>query len=257
MMNFMKKYNALAVATASLLLLGCGGGGGGTEAVTEAVNTKVAPQWSVQIVAEDSESNLLFDNDRLGQLEIASNEVDAYDLKSVSRPFTKNSEGELLPFLSVNFLQEGKSYATDFHSTELKYDEWVFTVKSNPERTVTLRWNAYAVTSNTDASGRVRFNQKLHIDESLMGRMQLVDAETNTTLVSAYADGKLESYTFNMNGQTTRTFRWELDTEKVTEKVQETSAKSSALYKGASVKQYASEMDSQIDLTTLPRPMGQ
>lgn len=252
MINFMKKYNILAVTAASVLLIGCDSGDASTTAPD-----KVAAQWSVQIVAEDPENNLLFDNDRLGQLEVASNEVDTYDLKSMPRPFTKNSEGELLPFLSVKFLQEGKSYATDFHSTEMKYDEWIFTVNSNPDRTVTLRWNANMVTLNTDASGRVRFDQTLQIDESLIERMRLIDAETNTTLVSAYADGKLQSYTFNMNGQTTRTFRWELDTEKVTEKVQETLEKSSALYKGASAKQYASEMDSQIDITTLPRPMGQ
>jgi hypothetical protein len=256
MMNFMKKYNALAATAASLLLLGCGGGGSSTLG-TETANAKVAPQWSVQIVAEDPESKLLFDNDRLGQLEIASSEVDAYDLKSVARPFTKNSDGELLPFLSVNFLQESKKYVTDFHHTETQYDEWTFSVNSNPERTVTLRWNAYAVTTNTDTSGRTRFEQTLQVDEELMGRMQLVDAESNETLVSAYADGKLQSYTFNMNGETTRTFRWVLDTEKVPEKVQETSAKSSALYKGASVKEYASETDTQVDITTLPRPMGQ
>ncbi len=253
MMNFMKKYNTLAVTAASLLLLGCGGGSGGTEAV----NKQAVSQWSVQIVAEDPENNLLFDNDRLGQLEIANNEVDAYDLKSVSRPFTKNSEGELLPYLSVNFLQEGKSYATDFHNIEMKYDEWVFTVNSNPERTVTLRWNAYAVTSDADASGRVHFDQTPQMDERLIERMRLVDAESNVTLVSAYADGKLQSYTFNMNGQTTRTFRWELDTEKVSEKVQIDLAKSNALYKGASLKEYALEGDDQVDISILPRPMGQ
>lgn len=228
------------------------GDGGDTSAPDQ-----LTAQWSLQIVAEDSGSKLLFDNDRLGQLEVASNEVDAYDLKSIARPFTKNSEGELLPFLSVNFLQGDKNYVTDFHHTEMKYDEWTFTVNSNPERTVTLRWNVYAVTLEKDASGRVRFEQTPQSDENLMGRMQLVDAETNETLVSAYAEGKLQSYTFNMNDQTTRTFRWVLDTEKVPEKVQEASVKSSVLYKGVSVKQYASELDTQIDITTLPRPIGQ
>ena len=47
-----------------------------------------------------------------------------------------------------------------------------------------------------------------------------------------------------------------LETEKVPEKVQEMSVKASALYKGASSKEYASEMDSPVDITTLPRPMG-
>lgn len=280
MINFMKKYNTLVAIAASLLLIGCGGGGEGgsshmgDENYNPSTNTlsgtdtpysggdisapnQLTKQWSLQMVVEDPKSNLLFDNSRLGQLEVASNEVDAYDLKYMRRPFTKNSEGEDLPFLYVNFLQEGKSYTTNFHNTEVRYDEWTFTVNSNPERTVTLRWNAYAVTLEKDASGRVRFNQKLHIDENLMGRMQLVDGETNETLVSAYAEGKLQSYTFSMNDKTTRTFKWVLDTEKVTEKVQATSARSSALYKSVSAKQYASESDNQIDITTLPRPMGQ
>lgn len=253
MMNFIKKYNALAVAAASLLLIGCGSGSGSTGTA----DTKVVPQWSVQIIAEDPENNLLFDNDRMGQLEVASNEVDTYDLKSVARPFTKNSDGELLPFLSVNFLQEEKNYVTDFHHTELQYDEWTFVVSSNPDRTVTLRWNAYAVTSNTDASGRVRFDQTVQTDMDLMQRMQLVDAKTDEVLVSAYADGKLQSYTFNMNGQTERTFRWVLDTEKVPQKVQSEAASTNALYKGAALKEYATESESQVDLTILPRSMGE
>ena len=86
--------------------------------------------------------------------------------------------------------------------------------------------------------------------------MQLVDAETNTTLVSAYANGELQSYTFNMNGETTRTFKWKLNSENVVEKVQEASAKYEPLYKATSMRFDTLEMDKQIDITMPPQVMG-
>ena len=248
MISFIKKYNPVVVTAAVLLLVGCGGSNTTQQQLAE---------WSVKIVAEDTKNGLQFDNDRLGQVKVATNDVDSYDLKSMPRPFPTNNEGELNPFLSVNFPQSGKDYVTNFHSTEMNdADEWVFTVNSNPNRTVTLRWNTFTVTSYTDETGRVRFDQKLNIDENIVKRMQLVDAETNATLVSAYANGKLQSYTFNMNDATTRTFKWKLNAENVVEKVQEASAKYEPLYKATSMRANALEIDKQIDITMPPKAMG-
>ena len=243
MINFMKKYNTIAITAAIFLLVGCGS--------NDIASSEKVPQWSVKIIAEDLTNNLRFDNNRLGQVDVATNDVDEYDLKSIPRPFPDN------PFLSVNFPQEGKTYVTNIHSTEMsESDKWVFTVNSNPDRTVTLRWELFAVTTSIDDTGRVRFDQKLTMDERLIKRMQLVDAETNTTLVTAYANDKLQSYTFNMNGETTRTFRWKLNSENVVEKVQEASAKYEPLYKAASMRANALEIDKQIDITMPPRVMG-
>lgn len=248
MINFMKKYNPIVIVIATLLLVGCGGGSDTTQQTT---------QWSVKLVAEDLENGLQFSNNRLGQVNVATNDVDNYDLKSMPRPFPTNSQGELNPFLSVSFPQNGKAYVTNFHSTGLnEADEWIFTVNSNPNRTVTLRWNTFTVTSYTDDTGRIRFDQKFEIDENLVKRMQLVDAETNATLVSAYANGQLQSYTFNMNDATTRTFKWKLDVENVLEKVQEASTKYEPLYKATSMRANALEIDKQIDITIPPRAMG-
>lgn len=244
MVNFMKRYNPIVMTMAASLLVGCGGGG-------ETTVTQQIPQWSVKLVAEDLENGLQFSNNRFGQVNVATNVVDNYDLKSMSRPF----DG---PYLSVSFPQNGKGYVTNFHSTELnKADEWTFTVNSNPDRTVTLRWDTFIVTSYRDETGRVRFDQELSIDENLVKRMQLVDAETNTTLVSAYADGALQSYTFNMNGKTTRTFKWKLNSENVVEKVQAASEKYEPLYKAASMKADALEMNEGIDISVPPRVMGE
>jgi len=248
MINFIKKYNTTIVSIAALFLVGCGGGSSTAEQTT---------QWSVKLVAEDLENGLQFSNDRFGQVDAATNNVDNYDLKAIPRPFPTNSEGDLNPFLSVHFPQNSQSYVTNFHSTELnKEDEWTFTVNSNSNRTVTVRWDTFAVTSYTDDTGRIRFEQESVIDENLVKRMQLVDAETNTTLVSAYANGELQSYTFNMNGETTRTFRWELHAENVEEKVQEYTAKYSAIYKAESMKADLSELDKKIDIMMPPRAMG-
>lgn len=243
MVNFMKRYNPIVMTIAASLLVGCGGG-------SDTAVTQQIPQWSVKLVAEDLENGLQFSNNRFGQVNVATNDVDNYDLKSMLRPF----DG---PHMSVSFPQNGKGYVTNFHSTELNgADEWTFTVNSNPDRTVTLRWETFRVTSYMDETGRVRFDQELSIDEKLVKRMQLVDAETNTTLVSAYADGKLQSYTFNMGGETTRTFKWKLKSENVVEKVQEASDTYEPLYKAASMRVDALEMDEQIDITIPPRAMG-
>ncbi len=249
MINFIKRHNPIVITIAAWLLVGCGGGSGDT--------TQQTTEWAVKLVAEDLENGLQFSNDRLGQVDVATNNVDNYDLKSMPRPFPKNSEGALNPFLSVSFPQNGKGYVTNFHSTDLnKADEWIFTVNSNADRTVTLRWETFTVTSYRDDTGRVRFDQELSIDENLVKRMQLVDAETNTTLVSAYANGELQSYTFNMNGETTRTFKWKLNSENVVEKVQEASAKYEPLYKATSMRFDTLEMDKQIDITMPPQVMG-
>ena len=242
MVNVMKKYNPIVMTIAALLLVGCGGGSDITQQETT--------QWSVKLVAEDLENGLQFSNNRLGQVDVATNNVDNYDLKSMPRPF----DG---PHISISFPQNGKGYVTNFHSTELnEADEWTFTVNSDPDRTITLRWDTFLVTSYTDDTGRVRFDQELSIDENLVKRMQLVDAETNTTLVSAYANGELQSYTFNMNGETTRTFKWKLNSENVVEKVQEAAAKYEPLYKATSMRVDALEIDKQIDITMPPRVMG-
>jgi len=249
MINLMKNYNFVILTIVASLLVGCGNGSGTTEQTT---------QWSVKLVAEDLDNGLRFSNNRFGQIDEATNDVDNYDLKSIPRPFPTNSDGELNPFISVSFPHNGKSYVTNFHSTELNdADEWLFTVNSNSDRTVTLRWEVFDVSSYRDETGRTRFEQVAYIDEKLVKRMQLIDAETNTTLVSAYANGKLQSYTFNMNGKTTRTFRWKLHTENVEEKVQEYSAKYSALYKAQAMKVESLESEKEIDITMPPQIMGQ
>lgn len=241
MINFMKKYNFTVMTIIAMLLAGCDGSSNTMQ------QTK---QWSAKLVAEDLENNLQFSNNRFGQVDVATNDVDSYDLKSMPRPF----DG---PYISVNFPQYGKKYVTNFHSTALNgEDEWTFTVNSNADRTVTLRWETFAVTSYRDDAGRVRFDQESTIDPDLVKRMQLVDAETNATLVSAYANGQLQNYTFNMNGETTRTFKWKLNSENVVEKVQDASAKYEPLYKAASMRVNALEMDEQIDITIPPRAMG-
>ena len=126
MISFMKKYNPVVVTAAVLLLVGCGGSNTTQQQLAE---------WSVKIVAEDTKNGLQFDNDRLGQVKVATNDVDSYDLKSMPRPFPTNNEGELNPFLSVNFPQSGKDYVTNFHSTEMNdADEWVWQYADSKEQ---------------------------------------------------------------------------------------------------------------------------
>lgn len=203
-------------------------------------------EWAVKLNAIDSEGKLGDTNMPLGQVYPAADNVDRYDLVSAPHPFG----GDFMEI--VYYIDDNQNeFSTNYHSVKKdQYDAWTFVVKTNdPDRTVTVSWpGIFKVDSATDEYNRVRlYNEFLNYDP-IMEKMQLVDMRTGE-VISAVSDGQVQSYTFNMDGETERTFKWEYLSEKAVNQPQDVSNKESAIELG---KQYRQSYEKKINPNTLP-----
>ncbi len=238
----MKKLLIITISTFSLLLFsGCNS----TSTSQNKVESQVT-EWAIKLNAIDSNGKLGDTNIPLGQVYPATDNVDRYDLASAPHPFGGD-------FMEVVYTIDDNTteFSTNYHSVKKdQYDSWTFVVKTNdPDRTVTLSWpGIFKVESATDEYNRVRlFNEFLNYDP-VMEQMQLVDMRTGE-VVSAVADGKVQSYTFNMDGETERTFKWEYLSEKALNQPQDASSKESAI---ELAKQFGKKYQQKMEPDTLP-----
>lgn len=237
----------ITISAFSLLLFsGCNSTGtSDAESQVNSAESKVT-EWSIKLNAVDSGGKLGDTNIPLGQVYPATDGADRYDLESGSRPFG----GDFMEI--VYYIDDNTSaYSTNYHSVkEGQYDAWTFVVKTNdPDRTVTLSWpGIFKIDSAADEYNRVRlYNEFLNYDP-VMEKMQLVDMRTGE-VVSAVSGGKVQSYTFNMDGETERTFKWEYLTEKAVNQTQDASSKESAVELG---KQLIKKFGQKITPDTFP-----
>lgn len=141
-------------------------------------------EWYVRLIAT-APGNLQDKGNVLGQLENASLDYDVNDLEELE-PFAA-------PFLTIVFPHPEwgiwtSDFTSDYHPVSGDQpDEWVFEVRSDVARQVTLSWQG---------------------KQAPLRRMQLVDL-ADGTVTSALEDGALQSYTLNMKG-TTHQLKWVL-----------------------------------------------
>jgi hypothetical protein len=136
-------------------------------------------EWYVRLTA--MAGNLKDSSNVLGQLSDSLRGYDLHDLRELS-PFAT-------PYLTIVFPhpdweEHAGDYGTDFHGTNKRNDKWIFDVRSDDiNREVTLSWS---------------------IQPNLSG-MWLVDTVAGTKVAAQDAG---QQYTFNMDGQTVRRFKW-------------------------------------------------
>ena len=175
------------------------------------VETKPS-NWYIRLVAEDPARALKSSSSQLGELE-ESDAVQTYALKALS-PFG----GSYLDIVFVN--PDGVAsgdYKSNFHVyNEDTEDQWFFTVKTDdPNAEIRLTWQGlYILNPYTDDQNRKRYNEYNSITNPLIKHMKLVDTVSGKE-IAAMVDGKIEIYTFNMNGQNERTFKWIAQNEEV------------------------------------------
>ncbi|ADV45950.1 hypothetical protein [Nitratifractor salsuginis] len=163
---------------------------------------RVGAMWAMTLYAEDADSKLKSVETRFGQIKKAKKGVDAYDQESFPS----------WPKLAVNFEADGpgSKYKGDYHNiTRWRGDEWNFVVTSSDvNRAVTLRWSELQKVVLLKSKAQPRPYKRIEAPGARkLRRLLLIDLKTGEK-IPAVIDGKLQSYTFNMEGEKTRRFKW-------------------------------------------------
>jgi len=168
--------------------------------------------WYIRLVAEDVNRGLKSASAQLGELE-ESDAVSKHTLKSLS-PFGGS-------YLDVVFKDpagvEAGEYKTNFHAyNESSEERWQFTVKTDDANAdIALSWRGlYVLSPYIDQQDRQRYKEYRSISNPLIKQMKLVDS-SNGNEIAAAVNGKVQIYSFNMDGQKERTFEWVVATEEV------------------------------------------
>jgi hypothetical protein len=168
--------------------------------------------WYIRLVAEDMNRRLKSASAQLGELE-ESDTIGKHTLKSLS-PFGGT-------YVDVVFKDpagvDAGEYKTNFHVyNESSEERWQFTVKTDDVNAdLSLTWRGlYVLDPYVDEQNRQRYKEYRSISNPLIKQMKLVDS-SNGNEIAAAVNGKVQTYSFNMDGQTERTFEWVLETEEV------------------------------------------
>jgi hypothetical protein len=222
----------MASLAVMVVLAGCGGSDGGdvrsgstgesgdTSSVTprKPVVAETAPSnWYIRVTAEDPARGMKTQSTQLGQLE-ESDTVRKHTLKALT-PFGSS-------YLDIIFRDPAGvgtgDYKVSFHQyAEDSEDNWTFTVRTDDANAdILLSWRGlYVLTPYIDDQNRKRYREYRSVTNPLIRQMKLVDVESGKEIAAA-VDGKAQTYAFNMNGQTERTFQWVVETEEVSIPVQ-------------------------------------
>ena len=101
-------------------------------------------------------------------------------------------------------------YLGDYRKAGSQTDTWVMTVFSSvPAGVLTLTWDGlYELTDNPEPYG-FPYLQEKRLDSRTLEDLSLIDLDTGE-IIDAVTDGELNSYTFVMDEETSRNFRWVL-----------------------------------------------
>ena len=178
---------------------------------SKAAAPEVEPSnWYVRLVAEAPARSMKTQSAEVGALEV-SDAVENQSLKSL-QPFG----GSYLDIVFVN--PEGlpeNEYKSNFHvHSENAADSWRFTVKSDDVQSdLIVTWRGlFVLKPYVDAQGRTRYHEYRSLTNPLLKKMQVID-ERSGEVLPVSVNGQAPAFIVNMDGQNTRTFRWELLTQ--------------------------------------------
>lgn len=243
----------LSLMTAVFILVGCGSGSSTDtttvtddqatdetqdEFIKEAVVETKPSNWYIRLVAEDPARAMKAGDTQLGELEV-SDAVEKHTLKALS-PFGGS-------YLDIVFGDpagvDAGDYKVNFHMYEEgSEDRWQFTVRTDDVNAdILLTWRGlYVLTPYIDDQDRQRYKEYRSTTNPLIKNMKLVDVSTGDE-IAASVDGKVQTYSFNMDGQSERTFEWVVQTDEVTISAQ--------VSKLSTLQAKAIQKDATVDMT--------
>ena len=166
--------------------------------------------WYIRIVAQDITRGLKREDAQLGQLEV-SNATSQHTLRSY---YDFDGYFDVL-FVDPVDVPTGQ-YRSNFHTYQNSTaDRWSFTVMSSDTTIdVAISVRGLYVLTPYQEDERIMYKEYHSTTNPLLKQMKLVDTATGSE-IAAVQDGKIQIYNFNMNGQTTRTFEWVVETQEV------------------------------------------
>lgn len=215
----LKKYIFVVGISFIALLTGCSESDGFSTSKQQSDEVKKAPvvevspsNWYIRLVAEDTSRALKTESTQLGELD-DDNVSQRHTLKALS-PFGASYID--IVFVNPSEVPAGE-YKTNFHKyVNNAEDRWQFTVKSDDANAeISLTWRGvFVLTPYIDAQGRQRYKEYRSVTNPLVKHMKLVDLQTLDE-VAAVNDFQVQTYTFNMNGNDRRSFKWVVTTDEV------------------------------------------
>lgn len=188
----------LGMLATSIMFSMTGCGNGSTD-VQSKVMQPMQSEWYTRVIAEIPSENMKDEGNVLGQLKDSTNGYDSHDLFEMA-PFG----GRYLTIVFPHQEWENKAgdYTSDYHSMDTDInDEWTFKVKTSAVNSnVTLRWeglHVLATEGTKESLVKDEFFEKMWVEDTFTGEQ-----------IPVVVNGELQNYTFNMNGQNTREFRW-------------------------------------------------
>lgn len=220
----MKKY-IISLLTVVFVVVGCDSNSKNLESTTNVITEETAVKlskpvmvetkpsnWYIRLIAEDPARKLKSSSSQLGELE-ENDAVQAHALKAL----TSFSRSYLdIVFVNPNGVVSG-DYKSNFHVyAEDREDQWSFTVKTDdPNAEIRLSWQGlYILNPYVDEQGRIQYKEYRSVTNPLIKYMKLVDS-VNGNEIAAMSDGRIKIYSFNMNGQNERIFKWVVQNEEV------------------------------------------
>jgi hypothetical protein len=174
-------------------------------AVRTADKTTHIDEWSVRIAAKRADG-VVFSDIRLGIVE-SRTDGRRRTLEAFVNPGAR---------LDIHFQSDDRNVSALFFGAEEDKHIWPFVVRSNDNNAVvTLYWSFNGLKSRYDAEGRKRYEPFAIAFHPVMLRMRLKDVDRNV-FVPATINGNVATYTFSMDGETTRHFQWHLEDSPVT-----------------------------------------
>jgi len=172
-------------------------------------------EWYLRLIAEEPLQRLKDKGNVLGHLNDSNNSKDSHDLLELA-PF--GSRYLTIVFPHPEWGENAGNYTSDYHHPDAyNADEWLFEVRTSAVNSdITLRWEGLYVLSNEWKQKKPKKREQLVVD-SMVERMWLEDVDTGER-INAVVDNTLQTYTFNMNGKSVKSFRWGLGEYKTVNK---------------------------------------
>ena len=183
----------------SLVILFVSGCGNSTTSTESSVEQPIQSEWYARLIAEIPSENMKDQGNVLGQLKDSSNTHDSHDLIEMA-PF--GNRFLTIVFPHSEWEERPGNYTSDFHSIDTDVnDEWVFQVRTSAVNSdVTIRWEGLYVLASEGTEEQL-------VKDEFFAKMWVEDTLT-AEQIPVIINGELQNYTFNMNGQNTREFRW-------------------------------------------------